>query len=69
MNMFSGMKGEALSKAELNKAIAIFLCGPNKSCDHVMDHYVPLYDGDRECGSTLACSKCGETAFNMDMWI
>lgn len=49
--------------------LVVFLCGPNKSCDHSMDHYVDIKDSDGlVCGTTLACSKCGETSFNISMW-
>lgn len=46
----------------------IFMCGPNRTCDHVMDKYEPIFDGGVEVGSTLVCSKCGETSFNLSMW-
>lgn len=49
--------------------VKVFRCGPNRSCEHTMDHYIDLTDlNGRVCGITLACSKCGETAFNIDMW-
>lgn len=49
--------------------VTIFECGPNKVCDHAMESYIDLYDENgRICGSTLVCSKCGETAFNISMW-
>lgn len=51
------------------KVLTVFQCGPNRKCEHVMDHYVDLTDSDgRVYVSTLACSKCGETAFNLSMW-
>ena len=54
---------------EKPEPVTAFLCGPNRECEHVMDHYVPLYDSDgRVCGETSACSKCGETSFNLSMW-
>lgn len=51
------------------KVLTVFQCGPNRECDHAMDHYRDIVDANgRVCGTTLACSKCGETAFNLSMW-
>lgn len=51
------------------EVVTVIQCGPNRKCEHAMDHYIDLTDSDgRVCGSTLACSKCGETAFNLSMW-
>jgi len=51
------------------KPVAVFLCGPNRECEHLMDRYEPITDSEgRECGATLVCSKCGETAFNLSAW-
>lgn len=55
-------------KSGPEKPVTIALCGPNRTCDHAMDHYVDLVDGERVCGTTLACSKCGETSFNLSLW-
>lgn len=51
------------------EVLTVFQCGPNRECEHVMDHYIDLTDeSSRVCGSTLACSKCGETSFNLSLW-
>lgn len=70
MNMFGGLTGRAQHIKELTDIYrTVFLCGPNRKCDHVMDRYEPIVDSDgRECGATLVCSRCGETAFNMSVW-
>lgn len=52
-----------------DEVVAVFVCGPNRTCEHEMNGYVDILDTDgRPCGSTLVCSKCGETAFNLSMW-
>lgn len=56
-------------KPEEPPAIILFVCGPDRTCDHQMDHYEPIYDSDgRTCGVTLVCAKCGMTAFDMAQW-
>lgn len=53
----------------MDEVVTIIECGPNRACEHVFDKYVPITDSDgRVCGETAACSKCGETAFNLSMW-
>lgn len=53
----------------MNDLVTIFECGPNRDCEHEMDAYEDLYDDDgRVCGSTLVCSKCGQSAFNLSLW-
>lgn len=63
MNMFGGLTGVPCSEE-----VTIFLCGPNRTCDHVFDKWENLYDGDRVSGETTVCSKCGETAFGLSLW-
>lgn len=63
--MSDGVHDEGVSK----EVLTVFQCGPNRKCEHVMDHYIDLTDSDGQvCGLTLACSKCGETSFNLSMW-
>lgn len=57
------------SSEQSDPLVAVFLCGPNRTCEHVMDHYIDLTDSEgRVCGMTAVCSKCGETAFNLSYW-
>jgi hypothetical protein len=43
-------------------------CGIEPKCDHAMDSYEDIFDNDgRVCGSTLVCSKCGITAYEISL--
>lgn len=43
-------------------------CGPNRD-DHAWDDEVELTDGSGGvCGGSLACSRCGMTAMDFDVW-
>jgi hypothetical protein len=55
------------SRSRLDEELTLFMCGPSK-CEHDYSLYVPIIMDGRECGETLACAKCGATAFEEDQW-
>ena len=43
-------------------------CGIDPKCDHVMDQYEDILSEEgRICGSTLVCSKCGTSAYEISL--
>lgn len=56
-----------MSEKEKEPQVIVFVCGTNK-CPEAGEHddkgYVEFADG---AGASVACSKCGSTAFERDM--
>lgn len=53
--------------------ITVYVCGPKRSCPDGTPHddkgLVTLYGSSGEpCGESVACSKCGSSAFERDLW-
>ena len=49
-------------------AAMVFVCGPNKNCAHDYSGWQDIEEGGRIVGGTAVCTKCGQTAFEEDMW-
>lgn len=50
--------------SETEKAITIFVCGPNTKCEHDYSGVVVEIEG----GQSAVCSKCGTLAIDEAMW-
>ena len=53
--------------------ITAFVCGPPERCTDGNEHdekgRETLYNADgKPCGESVACSRCGLTAFERDLW-
>ena len=48
--------------------LTLFLCGPSK-CEHDYSGEEPIEDGERICGSTSVCVKCGARAIDEAAWL
>lgn len=44
--------------------ITIFVCGPNKTCDHDYSGWEDFSDPDGSTGGTAVCAKCGARAID-----
>jgi hypothetical protein len=65
----------SIARANTKAALALFQCGPSTSpCgpgrdDHQWDDWVEFTNAaGRVTGGSLACSRCGITAMDFDMW-
>lgn len=54
-------------KSYIEHVPTLFICGPKK-CDHDYSGEEPIEDGERICGSTAVCVKCGARAFEEAAW-
>lgn len=64
--MQDGIHDERVSEKEVRPTV--FLCGPNRECQHDMSGWQDIVENGRVCGGTAVCLKCGETSFNLSIW-
>ena len=48
--------------------LTIFLCGPNKKCEHDYSESQDIFEDGEVIGETTVCTKCGKPAYEEAQW-
>lgn len=52
----------------LSPPVTLFMCGPNRKCEHDYSDYQDIVEDGKIIGWTVLCVKCGQTAYEEDQW-